>query len=157
MPRPISRRSRCVPFPLLTPLFGRFAPTRPPLRVGLPPPLAGEGWGGGNLWHEASHKSSPRRKPGSTFPLARAIQYGIIIVDLWATSAPRGAVGPGFRRDDGWVERASDGPIRNRAAGAALRGQAPPQRQWPLPERRQPFRPGLRVCIALAACACRDP
>src|SRR5204862_6286211 len=93
MPRPISRRSRCVPFPLLTPLFGRFAPTRPP--------LAGEGWGGGNLWHEASHRSSSRRKPASTFPLARAIQYGIIILALWATSAPRGAVGPGFRREEG--------------------------------------------------------
>src|SRR5205085_7341584 len=77
------------------------APARPPLRTGLPPPLAGEGWGGGNLWHEASHKSSSRRKPGSTFPLARAIQYGIIIVDLWATSVSRGAVGLGFRRDDG--------------------------------------------------------
>src|SRR5436190_10627782 len=24
-----------------------IAPTRPPLRVGLPPPQAGEGWGGG--------------------------------------------------------------------------------------------------------------
>src|SRR5213082_2024221 len=86
-------------------LFSRFAPVLS-LRVGLLPPFAGEGWGGGNLWHEASHKSSSRRKPGSTFPLARAIQYGIIIVDLWATSAPRGAVGPGFAgTTDRWRER----------------------------------------------------
>src|SRR5205085_9601238 len=27
--------------------YHAIAPTRPPLRVGLPPPQAGEGWGGG--------------------------------------------------------------------------------------------------------------
>src|SRR5437762_9935642 len=48
------------------------------------------------------------------------------------------------------------GPVRNRAAGAALRGQAAAVRQWPLPARRQPARPGLCFRAALAACPCRD-
>src|SRR3954470_10704811 len=49
------------------------------------------------------------------------------------------------------------GPVRNRAAGAALRRQAPPLRQRPLSERCQPARSGLCLCAALAARACRDP
>src|SRR4030088_1290309 len=43
------------------------------------------------------------------------------------------------------------GPVRNRAAGAALRGQASPQRQRPLPARFHPAPPRLCLCAALPA------
>src|SRR5260370_21960567 len=48
----------------------------------------------------------------------------------------------------------SNGRVRNRATGAAFRGQAPLERQRPFPERQQPAGPGIRSCVALAARPC---
>jgi hypothetical protein len=51
----------------------------------------------------------------------------------------------------------SNGRVRNRATGAAFRGQASLERQRPFPERQQCARPGVRLRSALAARPCSYP
>src|SRR3984893_1978370 len=50
-----------------------------------------------------------------------------------------------------------NGRVRNRATGAAFRGQASLERQRPFPGRQQPARPGIRLRAALAARPCSHP
>ena len=62
-----------------------------------------------------------------------------------------GAAGP---RSDIGVDH---GPVRDRAAGAALRGQAAADRLRAVSARCRPARTGARLCTALAARACAHP
>src|SRR5205807_4940687 len=120
MPRPTSRQSRCVPSQPSSPQLG-YSPFEPPPVLGvafeLPPPLAGEGWGGGNLLCQASHNSAVRRKP---IELSADAGYANWHDRRYRTVRVR-------RRAQRWVPafagttvRVNDGPVRNRAAGQTL-------------------------------------